>query len=417
MAFTPNDPLYNEIDGSTLEAVRRNVIYDNFFVDTPFQAKLRASGALDPFLGGSAMLEPFIYGRVQGQAVRPGQSVTITRNPINTAMNFQEKAYVAWFPYDDWEMDDGSGKGGVINSGDAKIVDLYQLIFENATEVINTMLEMDSYRHGQAATTGVSDNRILNSNGIDEAYNNGIDPSPYGNVYQYYGGQLRNGVIGSALNSTPLYLGTPNGAVGQIDFAALMQLWSQCRITGGNPDLGVTNVLGFVAIANALDAQRRDISNTKHDIMWDGLNFNGVDIYATPLAPSSQAQNFIPLGSNNAVGANGSAGNNTLVDGSGLSTTLTPFVSPQFTKNGANVAISPTGSNIPSNTTIQPGEYLAFMRADDFKLRPTDKSGWNFGIRKTQMPNNVSLDAVMVRLGTNLYTTQPRKGGIAFGFK
>lgn len=408
---TPNDPLYNEIDATTLESVRKNVIFNNFFVQTAFQAKLRAAGALDPFLGGSAMMETFIYGRVQGQAVRPGQSVTIVRNPINTGFNWQEKAYVAWFPYDDWELDDGSGQGGVINSGEARIINLYQVIMENAIEVIETMIEMDSYRHGQAPTAGVTDNRILNSNGVDEAFNNGIDPSPYGNVYQYYGGQIRNGVVGKALNSTPLYLGTPSGGVGQIDFNALMQLWAQCKVTGGEPDLGITNVFGFVAIANALDAQRRDISNTKHDIRFDGLNFNGVDIYASPLAPSSQAQNYIPL-----AGRNGSAGNNTLTDGSGVSTQLSPFTSPQFTQNGANVPFSPTGSGIPSNTLINPGEYLLFCQASDFKLRPTDKSGWNFGIRKTQMPNNVSLDAVMVRLGTNLYNPMPRHGALAYGF-
>lgn len=406
-----NDPLYNEIDATTLESVRKNVVFNNFFVKTAFQAKLRAAGALEPFLGGSAMTEGFVYGRVQGQAVRPGQSVTIVRNPINSAMQFQEKAYVAWFPYDDWELDDGSGQGGVINSGEARIINLYQLIYENSIEMIETMIEMDSYRHGQSPVTGITDNRILNSNGVDEAFNNGIDPSPYGNIYTSYGGSTRNGVIGKALNSTPLYLGTPTGGTGQIDFNALMQLWAQCTITGGSPDLGITNVFGFVAIANALDAQRRDVSNTKHDIKFDGLNFNGIDIYASPLAPSSQAQNYIPM-----AGANGAAGNNTLVDGSGVSTTLTTFLSPQFTFNGANVAVSPTGSGIPSAVNIQPGEYLLFCQANEFKLRPTDKPGWNFGIRKTQMPNNVSMDAVMVRLGTNLYNPMPRHGALAFGF-
>lgn len=408
----PNDPLYNEIDASTLESVRKGVVFNNFFVNTAFQAKLRASGALDPFLGGNGMMESFIYGRVQGQAVRPGQSVTIVRNPINAAMKFQEKAYVAWFPYDDWEMDDGSGQGGVINSGEARITNLYQMIMENATEVIETMLEMDSYRHGQSPTAGVGDNRILNSNGVDEAFNNGIDPSPFGNVYNYYGGTTRNGVQGKALNSTPLYLGTPTGGTGQIDFNALMQLWAQCDVVGGNPNLGITNTFGFVAIANALDAQRRDISNTKHDIEFKGLNFNGIDIYSSPLAPSSQAFNYLPL-----AGANGTAGNNTLVDGAGLSTQLAPFLSPQFySPTGAPVAFSPTGSGIPSNTLIQNGEYLLFCNAGDFKLRPTDKPGWNFGIRKTQMPNNVSLDAVMVRLGTNLYNPMPRHGAVAYGF-
>jgi hypothetical protein len=35
-----------------------------------------------------------------------------------------------------------------------------------------------------------------------------------------------------------------------------MRLWAQCIVTGGKPDLGITNVFGFAAVANALDAQR-----------------------------------------------------------------------------------------------------------------------------------------------------------------
>ena len=51
--------------------------------------------------------------------------------------------------------------------------------------------------------------------------------------------------------------------------------------------MGITNVFGFKAIAIALDAYRRDISNTKHDITWDALEFNGTQIYSDPLAPSA----------------------------------------------------------------------------------------------------------------------------------
>jgi len=276
---------------------------------------------------------------------------------------------------------------------------------------MNTMQEMDSFRHGQASSTTVLDNRIKTINGLDEALTNGIDPSVYGNIYTSYGGQARNGNIGVALNTTPIYLGTSSGAPGQIDFAALMQLWSQCKVAGGNPTLGITNVFGFKAVAVALDAQRRDISNTKHDIKWDGLNFNGVDIYADPLAPSAQAANFIAL-----APAQGAAGNTNLTDGVGSSTQTVAFTTPQFTKSGANVTVSPTGSNLPSTTTIQPSEVLYFLEPESFKIRPTNKKGWNFGLRRAPMPNNVSIDALFMRLGTNLYNCQPRHNCYAFGF-
>jgi hypothetical protein len=326
-------------------------------------------------------------------------------------MKFQPKAYVSWNPLDDWELDDGSGTGGVINSGPSMIANQYQILMENMVEMINTMLEMDSFRHGQASGTGVSQNRVLNSNGLSEALNNGVDPSWDGNIFTTYGGATRNTVIGPALNSVPLFLGNSSGTPGQIDFNALMRLWGQTTVTGGKPDLGITNVLGFVAIANALDAQRRDVSNKNHDIQWDGLTFNGVEIFADPLAPSSLAADFLSLAATGGIG-----GNNNLVDGSGLSTQTGSFLSPTYA-GLATGAISLTGSNIPSNTTITVGEVLFFLEASSFKIRPTNKKGWNYGLRRAPMPNNVSMDALFMRLGTNLYNVMPRHNAQAYGFQ
>lgn len=412
MPFTPNDPTFNEIDSTTLESVRRNTVFNNFFVGTPFLEKLRAAGVADPYLGGAGMTEGILYGRPQGAGVNPGQDITVIRQQIDTKIKFFPKGYASWFPMDDWEMDDGSGQGGVVNSGPAKIADLYTLWMEGLTMQINTMLEMDSFRHGQVSSSTISDNRIKVSNGLDEALNNGIDTSLYGNRYSYYGGQVRNGNIGVAMNVTPLYLGQANGNPGQINFGALQQLWAQCKVTGGRPTLGITNVFGFKAISIALDVYRRDVSNVKHDIRWDALDFNGTDIFADPLAPSAQAQNYIALGPNA-----GPAGNTNLVDGVGSNTTTIAYTTPQFTSStGAALTVSPTGSGLPSNTTIQPSEAVYFLEPDSFKLRTTDKPGWNFGIRRTQLPYNVSVDAIFMRLATNLYTTQPRHCAYAFGF-
>ena len=424
MPFTANDPTFNEIDSTNLEAVRREVVFNNFFVGTPFLERLRAAGVADPYLGGAGMTEGILYGRPQGAGVNPGQDITVTRQQIDTKLKFYEKGYAAWFPMDDWEMDDGSGTGGVINSGPAKIADIYALFMEGLVMQLNTMLEMDSFRHGQAVIGSyVHDNRVKVSNGLDEALNNGIDTSLFGNRYTSYGQQLRNGNVGAALNVTPVYLGQPNygttavpvtSGPGQINFGTLMQLWSQAKITGGKPTLGITNVFGFKAIAIALDAYRRDVSNVKHDIRWDALNFNGVDIYADPLAPSAQAQYYIPL----APTASNAAGNTTLVDGVGSNTTTITYQTPQFTNltTGGAQNFSPTNSGLPSNAIIQPSEAIYFLTPETFKLRTTDKSGWNFGIRRTQLPYNVSVDAIFMRLATNLYCVQPRQNSMAYGF-
>jgi hypothetical protein len=318
-------------------------------------------------------------------------------------------------------MDDGSKQGGVINSGPARIADLYAIFMEALVMQINTMLEMDSFRHGQVSSSTVLDNRSKVSNGLDEALNNGIDPSLYGNIYKSYGSQARNGAVGASINVTPLYLGQQvttgttsapaTSGPGQINFGSLMQLWSQCKITGGKPKLGITNVFGFKAIAIALDAYRRDISNTKHDITWDALDFNGTQIYSDPLAPSANAQYYIPLASG------GASGNTSLVDGVGSNTTTIAFQTPQYVSAaGANVALSPTNSGMPSNALIQPSEAIYFLTPETFKLRTTDKPGWNFGVRRTSQWNNVSVDTIFMRLATNLYCAQPRQNALGFGF-
>ena len=84
--------------------------------------------------------------------------------------------------------------------------------------------------------------------------------------------------------------------------------------------------------------------------------------------------------------------------------------------SGAAVNLSPTNSGLPSNALIQPSEAIYFLTPDTFKLRTTDKPGWNFGVRRTSQWNNVSVDTIFMRLATNLYTVQPRQNAMAFGF-
>ncbi len=390
MAFVQTDPTFNEIDSTNLESVRKEVVWNNFFVGTPLLEELRRAGVADPYLGGAGMTEVFLYGRPQGAGVNPGQTITVTRQQITDKLKFYEKGYASWFPMDDWEMDDGSKQGGVINSGPSRICDIYAIFMEALVMQLNTMLEMDSFRHGQQSSAYISDNRYKVSNGLDEALNNGIDPSLYGNIYKSYGQQLRNGAVGASINVTPLYLGqqvtTGTAAApatsnpGQINFGSLMQLWSQCKITGGKPKLGITNVFGFKAIAIALDVYRRDISNTKHDITWDALDFNGTQIYSDPLSPSAVAQYYIPLSGN--PGASGASGNTSLVDGVGSSTQTIAFTTPQFSNaSGASVNLSTTNSGLPSNANIQPSEAIYFLTPETFKLRTTDEPGWNFGVQ------------------------------------
>ena len=421
MPFVQNDPTFSEVDSANLESVRDEVVWNEFFVGYPFLDELRRSGVADPYLGGAGMTEPILYGRPDGSAIDPAQTITLKRQQITDKLKFYEKGYQANFPYSDWDM--APNGQGVINSGPSRIFDLYAVFLTACMQTLNTMLEMDSFRHGQNMSTTVSDDRHKASNGLDEALNNAIDTSLYGNRYTNYGEQLRNGAVGKSINVTPWYCGQPNygtsaaapatSGPGQIDFDTLIQLSSQCEIWGGKPKLGITNVFGFKAIAKALFAYYRDVEHTNHDIKWDAFTFNGTTFFKDPLAPSAVAQYYIPIN-----GSSGVSGNNQLTDGVGSNTATIAYQTPQFyNSTNAPVNFSPTNSQLPSNALIQPSEAVYFLDPTTFKLRTTDKEEWNFGTRKTQQWNNPSMNALFLKLATNLYCCQPNKNAYAFGFK
>jgi hypothetical protein len=53
--------LFDNITATTLESLRDSVVSDNFFVDSPFYAKLRYSVSHKTFKGGETMRSPIYY--------------------------------------------------------------------------------------------------------------------------------------------------------------------------------------------------------------------------------------------------------------------------------------------------------------------------------------------------------------------
>jgi hypothetical protein len=413
------DPLYNDTDVATREAIRKNVIQECFFVDTPLQDILRKSGAVEEFLGGTGMMEPFNYAHVQGAAVTPGQTVTVTRPQISSAAKYQEKAYATFVQIEDFDLD-------VINRpGDTQILDKRALLEANLVSQLNTMLEMDLYRHGQPSaanggTVGVSDDRSKASNGFFEGFSNGVDPSPDGNVFTTTGGVTRNGAVGQAYNSTPYFCGLANGAPGPISYNVLTNIIAQLQTLNGKPKCGITSPFGWAALVNMLRSIARvDQLQIKEgsDFGWPSINFFGVQIYADPLAPSGKTWNYLAGGNVAAFGA--AAPNTTFVDGVGNNTKLGSYTSPTFTSNGVAVATgapSPTGSNFPSATTIQASEILVLFDPEAVKLRPTAERSWFFATKVKDIPDNISAANMFMRLATNGYVYNPRHGLIVSGF-
>jgi|SRR5271157_1052271 len=413
------DPLYNELDTNTRESIRKNVINECFFVDTPLQDILRRFGVVEDFLGGSGMVEAFTYARLQGKAVQPGQTITVTRPQIASAAKYYEKAYACYAQIEDFELD-------VLNRpGDTQIIDQRALLEAGLVSQMNTMLEMDGYRHGQPSsanggTSGVSDDRSLSSNGFFEGFSNGVDPSPDGNVFTTTGGTTRNGNIGQAYNSTPFYCGDTSGNAGPITYPVLTNVIAQLLTLNCKARVGITSPFGWSALVNMLRAIARvDQQSVKEgtDFGWPSVDFFGVKIFADPLAPSAKTWQYLPGGNTAAFGT--AAPNTSFVDGSGNTTKLAAFTSPTYTSSGVAVsagARAPTGSNFPSATSIAAAEIIVMFDPEAIKMRPTAEKSWFFATKIKEIPDNVSAANMFMRLGTNIYVMNPRHGLIISGF-
>ena len=385
------DPIFNELSATTRQDIKDGVVWNNYWVDTPLQDHFRRSGAFDDFTGGTFSQDPFLYAGPDGGGVDPGQSVTVTRKQIVAALGFTPRAYAAWFSVDDWEMSNGE-HAGVMNAGPNAAVDLYVTYLEGLTSRLNTFIEMDFYRHGQASGTGVSDNRIKLIDGASEAVNDGVTPSWDGNYFPTYGSQTRNGAVSNTLNSIPQFAGNNDGSAGQISYEFLIQTYTQAI---HRPDIGITSKLGYAYIASLFQRQQRfDIIGVRKDgIKWAGIVFEDAMIYDDWLVPSAADPNFLPSG---------------LVGGGGNTNQTSTFTVPA----GASSA-----SRLPTaGTTVTVGETLWWFCGNSWRFRPTNNPAWFFGLRRTSAYDNVSLDALFMRLGINVECPQPRDNVQCYGF-
>jgi hypothetical protein len=386
------DPVFNEVLASTRYDIRDGVVYNNFWVDTPLQDHFRRSGAFDDFTGGVASLDPFIYQGPDGGGVDPGQTVTVMRRQILASLSFQPKAYATWFSVEDFEMGNGE-HAGVINAGPNAAVDLYTVYLEGLTSRLNTFIEMDFYRHGQASGGTVTDNRVKLIDGASEACNDGYNPSWDSNVFSTYGTQPRNGAVSNALNSIPRWAGDASGNPGQISFDFMIQTYLQAI---ERPTIGITSKVGYGYICSLYQRQQRyDISVTKRDgnIRWNGLTFEDAVIYDDWLTPSAVEPSYLPTG---------------LVGGGGQTNVTSTFSVP---------ATVTSASGLPaSGTTVTVGETLWWFYAPSWRFRPTNNPAWFFGIRRTSAYDNVSLDALFMRLALNVECPMPRCNVQCYGF-
>ena len=379
------DPLFSEIPASTLNEIKDGIVFDNFFVDTPLQRYFRSEGALDPFYGGAAMQVPFQFARLQGGAIAPGQDVQVTRRQILDAALFVPKLYTAFVALEEFQLK-------VLNAGPEAKVDLYELYIETLTKGINTDVEIDWYLHGQANATTIASNRSLNMNGMAEALNDGVTNSWNGDIFTTYGAQLRNGQVGNALNSIPLWLGDASGKPGPISYEVMLQTYLNAI---ERPTLGLTSRQGYSYIAAMLQRQQRYNIDVDTNIEMRGIRFEEAIVFNDLLTPSAVSPFLLPTGLSQTT---------TQTPGSGGVATFTSASSPA------------TQSKLPGSTAITVGELLLWIHIPSWRYRPAADPDFLFGVRgPIPSPTNPTLDTMFMNLSLNSYTPVPRNSIQCYG--
>jgi hypothetical protein len=376
------DPLFDQISAGTLAELRDDVLYDNFFVDTPWQRKMRATpGCLDEFLGGTIMQTPFQYNRVQGGAIAPGSDVTVEQVQIFGATAFVPKEYIEKVPLNLWRTNVIQGSGPAVK---VKEVDAYMT---NAVQALNTDLAIDFYRHGQSIT---GSNRLIFVNGLSEAVNDGVNPSWDGNVFPTYGGQTRNGVVGNTLNAIPLWAGSQSGGTGQVTYKLICESYLNCI---QSPDTGLCNKALFAYFLERQEPKQRYTQVDDLSIGVSGLKVLEGIIFVDKLAPSTKFGTILP---------------------SGLSqtTSIKPAAFTTPTLSATQNAIS----NFPSATSVTPGEIFFWLRVKGWKVRPAADAEYNFNFTPPiRSQTNADLVVLFLKAGINFYSTSPRDNSQILG--
>jgi hypothetical protein len=373
------DPTFDQLSATTLADLREDVLYDEFFVDSAWMRKMRTSGSLDEFLGGTLMQIPFQYDRVVGGAIAPGSDVTIMQKQIIGAMGFQPKEYYCQIPLNLFRTNVLQHGGPAVK---IKEIDAY---FSNAVQAMNTDIGVDFYHHGQSVS---GSNRILNINGLSEALNDGVNPSYDGLVFTTYGGNLRNGVVNNTLNSVPIWVGDQAGNTGQISYKAMCESYLNAV---QRPDIGVCNKALYAYLLERQEPkQRADVEVQDVRIGMSGLKLLDATIFEDKLCPSTKYGTLLPP-------------NLSATSIAPLGATTTTFTTPTLSATQRSI------SNYPSATACKPGEPFFWLRMKGWKLRPSADPEYNFNFTPPIRSNtNPDLVTVFLKAALNVICTSPR---------
>lgn len=364
------DPILDEINLTTLAEIYPHTVEDNFFLDTPFLAYLRAK-ALTDFTGGANTRFTFLYNPMIGGAYSRGDNFNITKRQTLAGAVFDPKFYEVSIPeyLEDLE---------VLNKGPLAVFSLIDTDLANAMHTISAIVAIAMARHGQVTGTGISDNRPKEINGWAEAINDGVTPSWDGNYFPTYGTATRNNVIGASLNSIPYWNGDQSGNAQPISYQTLEETYQTASIGREEPDLGVSNKAIYAYIKERIQPQQRFAQERDPYFGVSGMKMNSAMIMKDDYFPSKKY------------------GKNDPNLGNYLTSTFTSPAAPG------------SGSNMPASTTINVNEVFVWYNTKKWLLRVSNSSLYGFGFTgfKPAQDNTRVVGQILAAL--NLECVAPR---------
>jgi hypothetical protein len=372
------DPILDEINLTTLKEIFPRVIEDNYFLDTPFQAYLRAR-SLVPFGGGAFMQNTFLYAPMIGGSYAKGANFNITKRQTLAGTVFDPKYYEVSVPEYKEDIQ-------VLNKGPLAVFSLIDVDLRNAMNTISAIIAIAMSLHGQASGTGITGNRPNDINGWIEAINDGITPGWDGSIFTAYGTAPRNGVIGSALNSQPLWGGTSTGATAPITYQFLEEMYQIFSIGRTEPDLEVCNKALYAYIKERIQTQQRFAQERDPFFGVSGMRHNSAMILKDDYFPS------LKFGVNN------------------------PDLGNYLTSTFTSPAAVGSQSNMPVSTVCTVGEVLAMFNTKKWLFRISDDPEYGFGFSGFVPAQDNTRVVGQVKAACNLECTAPRLNGQAFGF-
>lgn len=338
---------------------------DVFFKNSPRLAYLRKNTV--PFEGGVSMDQTFMYDALIGGSYAKGQSFNLSKPETIAGTTFQPKTYFT-------NVSEFLEDVEIFNKGPLAVFSRVDLDLKNAMNTVNAILAIAMYRHGQNIS---GDDRSLDVNGDAEIMNNGVDPSWEGHVFTTYGGETRNGTIGSVLNSTPVWVGDSSGAAGIISYPVMEQAYQTATRGPLSPNLIVTNKAAYAYIKNRIEAKQ--IVQQERDPMWGamGFKFNDAIVLKDDYCPSLR------------YGVNDPRLGNYLTSAFTTPVTVT------------------SGSGLPSNTSVTPGEVIFMYNTDTLQFRLSNSPLFGFGFTGFKYRDDNTRVAGQILAACNMICTDP----------